>query len=50
MLGTQRLEVFLVCHSGKNITVSQPERVNPCCVDSTADFLQSSLHYDVANV
>lgn len=40
MLGVERLEVFLLCRSGKNIPVRQPERVNPGCLEGIADFLQ----------
>lgn len=47
MLGVLRLQVFLLCHSGKN---SQPERVNPGCLESIVDFLQRGLDYDVANI
>lgn len=38
MLGIERLEVFLLCRSGKNIPVRQPERVNPGCLEGIADF------------
>lgn len=45
MLHSCRLEVLPLCQRGENTLVSQSEGADPCCLESTADFLQRSLDY-----